>query len=196
MNILSNNISDHKPIKLTLSAQRNLGPIPFRFSPLWINQKDFLNKVEEIWKTSVMGSPFFVWEEKLRRVKTALKCWAKIIPSPAEERKKTQAALQSHQDYMEEAEISSDTLKREEHLQQNFQNACRQEEEYWRQKSRSLWLKSGDRNTSFFHKQAQDRRGYNSISEIKDDTHIYGDFSSIKKVAYTHFKKLFNEEEA
>jgi hypothetical protein len=31
---------------------------------------------------------------------------------------------------MEEVEISSDTLKREEELQQNFQNACKQEEEY------------------------------------------------------------------
>jgi len=124
-----------------------------------------------------------------------LKSWAKIILSPVEERKQTQEALESHQDYMEEAEILSDTLKREEELQQNFQNACRQEEEYWRQKSRSLWLKSRDRNTSFFHKKSQARRGYNSIPEIKDDTQTYGDFSSIKKAAYIHFKKLFNEAE-
>jgi hypothetical protein len=120
MNILPNSTLDHKPIKMTLSAQRNLGPIPFRFSSLWINQKDFLKKVEEIWKTPVMGSPFFVWEEKLRRVKLALKSWAKNIPSLAKERKQTQEALESHQDYMEEAEILSDTLEREKELQQNF----------------------------------------------------------------------------
>ena len=29
MNILSNSTSDHKPIKLLLSTQKNLGPIPF-----------------------------------------------------------------------------------------------------------------------------------------------------------------------
>jgi hypothetical protein len=56
-------------------------------------------------------------------------------------------------------------------------------------------LKSGDRNTSFFHKQAQSRRGYNSISEIKDETQTYGDFPSIKNVAFNHFKSLFSEEE-
>jgi exonuclease III len=195
MKILSNSTSDHKPIMLVLTPQRNLGPIPFRFSPLWISQKDFLKKVEEIWRMSVTGSPFYVWEEKLRRVKSALKSWAKTIPSPEDERKQIQADLETHQVIMEEAEISSAILKREEELQQKLQNACRQEEEYWRQKSRSLWLKSGDRNTSYFHKQAQARRGYNSISEIKDGPQTYGDFPSIKKVAFNHFKILFNEVE-
>lgn len=73
MSILPNSTSDHKPIKLLLTGQRNLGPIPFRFSPLWINQKDFRERVEEICKLPVNGSPFFVWEEKLKRVKKALK---------------------------------------------------------------------------------------------------------------------------
>jgi hypothetical protein len=182
MKILPNSTSDHKPIMLVLTPQRNLGPIPFRFSPLWINQKDFLKKVEEIWRMSVTGSPFYVWEEKLRRVKSALKRWAKTIPKPEDERKQIQADLEAHQIIMEEAEISGAILKREEELQQKLQNACRQEEEYWRQKSRSLWLKSGDRNTSYFHKQAQARRGYNSISEIKDGPQTYGDFPSIQKV--------------
>jgi len=34
MSILTSSTSDHKPTKLVLSTQRNLGPIPFRFSPL------------------------------------------------------------------------------------------------------------------------------------------------------------------
>jgi len=68
----------------------------------------------------VMGSPFFVWEENLRRVKISLKSWAKNIPSPTEERKQVQSALENHQDYMEEAEISSESLKREEELQKKF----------------------------------------------------------------------------
>jgi hypothetical protein len=195
MKILSNSTSDHKPIMLVLSPQRNLGPIPFQFSPLWISQKDILERVEEIWKMPVTGSPFFVWEEKLRRVKSALKRWAKTIPSPVDERKQIQTDLETHQDNIEEAEISSDILKREEELQQKFQNACRQEEEYWRQKSRSLWLKSRDKNTSYFYKQAQVRRGYNFISEIKYGTQTYGDFPSIKKATFNHFKNLFNEVE-
>ena len=34
--ILPNYVSDHKPILLELSLGKNIGPIPFRFSPLWI----------------------------------------------------------------------------------------------------------------------------------------------------------------
>jgi hypothetical protein len=69
------------------------------------------------------------------------------------------------------------------------------EEEYWRLKSRSLWLKAGDRNSSFFHKQAQARKCSNSISEIKEENTIHKDNTSIKKAAFLHFKNLYSEEE-
>ena len=39
--ILANYTSDHKPILLELSLGENLGPIPFRFSHLWIQQEGF-----------------------------------------------------------------------------------------------------------------------------------------------------------
>lgn len=39
--ILLNYTFDHKPIKLELSLDGNLGPIPFRFSSLWIHQDGF-----------------------------------------------------------------------------------------------------------------------------------------------------------
>ena len=41
------------------------------------------------------------------------------------------------------------------------------EEVSWRQKSREVWLKEGDRNTSFFHKMANSHRRRNVINKIK-----------------------------
>lgn len=70
------------------------------------------------------------------------------------------------------------------------------EEEYWRLKSHSLWLKVGDRNSSFFHKQAQARKCLNSISEIKVETTTHREFRCIKNAAFTHLKNLYSEEEA
>jgi hypothetical protein len=64
--ILPNYTSDHKPILLELSSDANLGPIPFRFNPLWIHQEGFQDLVANAWSVQIQGSSFFVWEEKLR----------------------------------------------------------------------------------------------------------------------------------
>ena len=80
--ILPNCTSDHKPILLDLALDQDLGPIPFRFSPLWIQHEDFLQVVSDSWITQRRGSPSFIWEEKIKRLKHDLKDWAKLITSP------------------------------------------------------------------------------------------------------------------
>ena len=80
--ILPNYVSDHKPILLELSLDKNLGPIPFRFNPLWIQQEGFYHLVSSSWNQKITRNPSFTWEEKLRRLKHELKNWAKLLPSP------------------------------------------------------------------------------------------------------------------
>eukprot|EP00253_Pinus_taeda_P008616 PITA_08616 len=158
MHILANSISDHKPIKLELLAHHDLGPIPFRLSPLWVKEPDFMQIVKECWNHLVKGSPFYIWEENLRRVKGALKIWAKTLSNP------------------------------------RYHKASLAEEEYWTSKSRNLWLKAGDRNTAYFHKQAQERKCFNTISEIKEEGDIHKDFDHIKKAAFAYFQNLYSED--
>ena len=49
--ILPHCTSDHKPIMLDLTLDQDLGPIPFHFSHLWIQQEYFLQVVSDSWKT-------------------------------------------------------------------------------------------------------------------------------------------------
>lgn len=154
MHILACSTSDHKPIKLDLLAHLDLGPIPFRFNPLWVKEPNFMQIVKECWSQPVKGSPFYIWEEKLRRVKGALKRWAKTLSKPDIERKTIKVSLATHQTHMENAIVTEELLDQEAHLQQCYHKACLAEEEYRRLKSQNLWLKAGDRNTAFFHKQA------------------------------------------
>ena len=52
--------SDHHPITLQFEIEDELGPIPFRFSPLWIEHEGFMNTVFQAWSNFVVGSPSFV----------------------------------------------------------------------------------------------------------------------------------------
>jgi len=194
MHILPNNISDHKPIKLELLAHLDLGPIPFRFSPLWIKEPGFMQIVKDSWNQAVNGSPFYIWEEKLRRVKGALKRWAKTLANPTTDRKSLKTLLDTHQKSMENVTITKEGIDHESHLQQRYHKACLAEEEYWRVKSRNLWLKAGDRNTAFFHIQSQVRKCFNSISKIKVENVTHKDFDYIKKTAFLHFQSLYSED--
>ena len=64
--------SDHKSILLQLEEEENMGPIPFRYKPLWIDKEGFKETINSSWSTSVRGPPFFVWEKKLKATKVAL----------------------------------------------------------------------------------------------------------------------------
>ena len=91
--------------------------------------------VKDCWRQPVKGSPFFVWEENLRRVKGALKRWAKTLSNPASKMKNIKASLASHQLQMENAIVTEELLDQEAQLQQSLHKAFLAEEEYWRLKS-------------------------------------------------------------
>ncbi|TYG80510.1 hypothetical protein ES288_D02G221900v1 [Gossypium darwinii] len=66
------------------------------------------------------------------------------------------------------------------------------EESYWAQRSRSRWLREGDRNTRFFHAKAIGRLKKNNIERLKDAAENWTTNSKdICKVAKEYFVSLF-----
>jgi hypothetical protein len=142
---MSANILYHQPILLSLQNAPDYGPLPFRYNPLWSQNEKVLELVKQVWKTWIIGSPNFIWEQKLKLVKSAIKDWAKIhYISPTKEKEQIHTNLDILQFGMDKVEITKKLLEEESKLQNQLNKAIKVEEEFWRIKSRSLWLKVGD----------------------------------------------------
>ena len=69
---------------------------------------------------------------------------------------------------MEKEEITPFIISQEKYISLKILKAARCEEEELMVKSRQLWLKGGDSNKDYFHKQTKERICFNMIKELKD----------------------------
>ena len=67
------------------------------------------------------------------------------------------------------------------------------EEISWRQKSRALWLKDGDRCTKFFHRVTNSNRRFNSISRLEMDREMVEDPGDISTKIVSFYTSLYKE---
>ena len=154
-NILNVSASDHYPIMLTLHSHCQLGPIPFKYCAIWNRIPAAKDVVRQAWVQHVEGSPNYIWETKLKRVRQALKNWARNnYQEPEKNKKKIKQDLEEVQQRIEVLGLSQQAKEQESRLYSQLSQTIRDEETKWRLKSRQLWLQEGDKNTSYFHKQA------------------------------------------
>jgi hypothetical protein len=126
-----------------------------------------MDTVSKSWSIFVNGSPNYVWEQKLKATKTTLKAWIKRpIASPTSLRKRTTNQLLDLQLDLEHKYITYSTIQKEKEAKLITLRSFKVEEESLRLKSRNLWLESGDKNLTFFHKQIRARLSRNQIAEI------------------------------
>lgn len=132
------------------------------------------------------------WEERMSRVKRRIQNWAGTIQTPQNRIKALQQQLltlqnkyPTDQNHQEEASIMADYIKADEDL-----------EAYWRQRSRIQWAYQGDRNTSFLHTVATQRRRKNLISKVTTDS---GEFVSnekqVRRIFVEYFRNLYSPQE-
>lgn len=102
--------------------------------------------------------------DKINFCDESLQEWGKEIMenfnSRIKERKLELKRLRSRRD--------ADALEKYREEKKKLFMILEQKEVYWRQRSKQLWLKSGDRNTKYFHTTASARRRMNQILKLRD----------------------------
>ncbi|KAF5459634.1 hypothetical protein F2P56_019568, partial [Juglans regia] len=141
----------------------------FKFENMWLKSEGFVERVKQWWISyQFNGTPSFIFANKLKALKRDLKEWNKQSFGDIRENNNIKWLEIQELDRLQEVR----PLSEEEQLQRtvlvaDLERIILQEEMSWRQKSRALWLREGDRSTKFFHSIANSHRRNNNIEVLK-----------------------------
>eukprot|EP00253_Pinus_taeda_P028357 PITA_28357 len=188
-------IQTHNLVDIPPQNGRIIGPLPFKYNKAWDSKEQFRNLIQEQWAKEVIGSPHYIWETKLKSLRTVVKQWARN--HAAEENKRRTDLHQQLEQWNQEKEriqYTEEDQAKENEMYKELYRQNRMEEEEQRQKSRCLWLKAGDKNTSFFHNSLKLRHAGNQIERIMVDGKEIKDQEEIKEATYRHYKSLLSAD--
>ncbi|KAG7572582.1 Reverse transcriptase domain [Arabidopsis suecica] len=124
------------------------------------------------------------------------KCRAVIIAWNKEKHLNSQKNIEELRLQLEEA-MSSDTSTTEQisTINNKLLLAYQAEEEFWKQRSRQLWLTLEDKNTGYFHAATKGRKAINNCSVIEDETgQAFHEEEQIAQVISDYFQNLFRSQ--
>ncbi|XP_073049618.1 uncharacterized protein [Primulina eburnea] len=148
--------------------------------------QDCIEVIKDGWGTHDCSLPV---QERIESCKKALQGWAthrfRSIPKQLKLKRAQLNTLRTSSNW----NASASQIKE---LEIETEKLASQEELYWRQRSRSSWLKDGDRNSRYFHATATKRKTQNAIGGLVSS---HGDWCSDKvglaDIVLDYYKTLF-----
>lgn len=179
--------SDHRPLVTYFDLKKKKRKGLFRYDRRLKDNAEAKQLISEAWSLDDQESV----DDKINRCRTAIIQWAK------EKHLNSQKLIEEYKGKLEEA-MSSSLASTECILEINSKLllAYKAEEEFWKQRSRQMWLALGDKNTGYFHAVTKSRKAINKFSVIEntEGVAVYEE-SKILMVISDYFQNLFTSEE-
>ncbi|GAV61298.1 hypothetical protein CFOL_v3_04825, partial [Cephalotus follicularis] len=141
---IAKNISDHSPISIQLLQSLRTSGRPFKFLKFWADHCDFIQIVKQEWVKTYPRLPLVVIHLKLKCLKGCLK---RLSTRPDTLAYNLRQKLYRIQDQLDARPEDEELKNQEIILRQQLIQANKDEEGFYKQKSRIQWLKDGDANT-------------------------------------------------
>ena len=163
---------------------------------MWLKYEGFKDLQKGWWQgLNFRGSYSYVLAAKLKALKGILKVRNKEVFGNVGTKKAKALRRVSFWDNIEkERELSLAESEERVKARDYYKKWSLLEEISWRQKSRELWLKDGDRNTSFFHRMANSHRRRNALKNIRINDSWFTEDYAIQKGVVDAFQNLLSDQ--
>ncbi|KAJ1391578.1 hypothetical protein SESBI_36561 [Sesbania bispinosa] len=136
--------SDHCPLRITWNhcqqeSEERKEKI-FRFEKIWLENELFSSCIQQSWGLGRSCA------DKIKATKEALILLEKESGSHMKDLKRLERKLQD----AEGCDPTQENIQKKKALLKEYNQVLKEDEIYWLQRSRALWLKEGDKNTNFF----------------------------------------------
>lgn len=141
--------SDHRPIisffEPALQKRKGL----FRYDRRMRNNMEIKKLVADAWNTNHDD----MVEQRISNCRKEISKWNR------KHHLNNRKAIEELKEKLDKA-MSSSTIEEElvQMIQEELKKSYMAEEEYWKQRSRQLWLTLGDKNTGYFHAVSKSRK--------------------------------------
>ena len=141
------------------------------------------------------GRASFRLASKLKELKQKIKVWNKEVFGRLEVSKNSVLQQVEYWDGVEsEMSLFVEEIELKKEAKDAFNKWVLVEEVHWRQKSRELWLKEGDRNTGFFHRMANAHHRNNSLDRIMINGEWLTKDQEVREGIVNAFQNLLSKE--